>query len=201
VMFKGEKVPEWTIAARSKATKAILKFLAYADNWFDRKYVGDVAEEALRLVKEATEARSIRGIERRLTPDCLQEVDAEIKQARRNQERRIFERVDVTDVNVLHVEAPAGKERHTFTALITARSKDYVADDETDEVLRGDRKTYVYQELWTFRRSEKRWLVELIRPSSDVDSVLESKNVLAPIDLEEFTKDADPEHLKEVVAR
>src|SRR5437763_739798 len=39
VMFKGEKVPDWRIAARSKATKAILKFLAYTDNWFERKYL------------------------------------------------------------------------------------------------------------------------------------------------------------------
>ena len=44
-------------------------------------------------------------------------------------------------------------------------------------------------------------LVELIRPSTDVDNVLESKNVMAAIDLEEFAKEADPEFLKEVVAR
>jgi len=201
VMFKGEKVPEWKIAARSKATKAILKFLSYTDNWFEKKYVADVADEALRLVKEAIEARSVRGIERRVTPDLLEELRGEIKKAKRERERHVSGRVEVTDVNVLHVETPAGKERHTFTALMSVKSKDFVEDDETGELLRGDKKTYAYQEFWTFRRSEKRWLVELIRPSTDVDSVLESKNVMAPIDLEEFAKDADPEFLKEVVAR
>ena len=70
VMFKGERVPEWKIAARGKATQAILKFLSYTDNWFDKKYVADVAEEGFRLVKEAVEARSVKGIERRVTPDC-----------------------------------------------------------------------------------------------------------------------------------
>lgn len=201
VMFKGEKVPEWRIAGRSKATKAILKFLAYTDNWFDRKYVIDVADEALRLVKEAIEARSVRGIERRVTPDLLQELTTETKRLRRDQEVHVFGRVEVTDVNVLHVEAPTGKENHTFTALISAKSKDFVEDEETGEILNGDKKTYAYQEFWTFRRTEKRWLVELIRPSSDLDNILEAKNVLAPIDLEEFSKDADPEFLKEVVGR
>jgi hypothetical protein len=201
VMFKGEKVPEWKIAARSKATKAMLKFLAYTDNWFERKYIADVADEAFRLVKEAVENRSVRGLDRRLTPDCLQEVEEEIRKARKEHERHVFERVEVTDVTVLHVEAPAGKDRHTFTALVSARSKDFFADDETDEVIRGDRKTYAYQEFWTFRRTEKRWVVELIRPPTDVEAVLESKNVLAPIDLEEFSKDADPEFLKEVAPR
>jgi predicted lipid-binding transport protein (Tim44 family) len=201
VMFKGEKAPEWKIAGRSKATRAILKFLSYTDNWFEKKYVGDVVEEAFRLIKEAVEHRSTRGIERRCTPDCLAEIEEEIQKAKKAHERHIFDRIEVTDVNVLHVEAPAGKERHTFTALVSARSKDYIADDEDDEVVRGDRKTYAYQELWTFRRTPKRWVVELIRPTTDIDSVLESKNVLAQIDLEEFAKDAPPEFLREVVGR
>ena len=131
----------------------------------------------------------------------LDEIRNDIKKHRKDRERHVFGRVEVTDVNVLHVEAPAGKENHTFTALISAKSKDYFEDDETEEVLRNDKKTYAYQEFWTFRRSEKRWLVELIRPSSDVDHVLESKNVMAAVDLEEFARDADPEFLKEVVAR
>jgi hypothetical protein len=201
IMFKGEKVPEWKIAARAKAAKAMLKFLSYTDNWFEKRYLTDVADEAFRLVKEAVEAQSVRGIERRVTPDLLEELRGQIQTDRREQQRHVFGRVEVTDVRPLHVEAPPGKERHTVTALISVKSKDFVEDDETGEVLRGDKRTYAYQEFWTFRRSEKRWLVELIRPSTDLDSVLESKNVMAAIDLEEFAKDADPEFLKEIVGR
>ncbi|HEX3148784.1 MAG TPA: TIM44-like domain-containing protein [Gemmataceae bacterium] len=201
VMFKGEKVPEWKIAVRSRATKAICKFLSYTDNWFERKYLADAADEAFRLVKEAIEARSVQGIERRVTPDLLEELRNDIKKLKKNRERHVYGHVEVTDVNVLHVEAPTGKENHTFTALISSKSKDFFEDDETEEVLRSDKKTYAFQEFWSFRRSEKRWLVELIRPTSDADQVLESKNLMAAIDLEEFAKDADPEFLKEVVAR
>ena len=104
----------------------------------------------------------------------------------------MFDKVMVTDVEVLHVEAPTGKENHTFTALISGKSHDYIEDDETGEKVRGDKRIYLYQEFYTFRRSEKRWLVELIRPSADVDAVLEAKNVLAPIDFEEFAKERRP---------
>lgn len=201
VMFKGEKIPDWKITTRVKATKAMLKFLSYTDNWFERKYVADVADEAFRLVKQAIEDRTIEGLERRVTPEYLEELRTEIKRLRKEREAHVFGRVEVTDVDVVHVEAPPGKENHTFTALVSARSKDYVEDDETEELVRGDRRTYSYQEFWTFRRSEKRWLVELTRPSTDVDAVLAAKNVLAAIDREEFAKDADPEFLNEVVAR
>ena len=60
---------------------------------------------------------------------------------------------------------------------------------------------YAYQEFWSFRRTKERWLLELRQPSTDLDNVLEAKNVLAQIDLEEFAKDAKPEYLQEVVAR
>lgn len=201
VMFRGEKVPDWKTANRQKATKAVLKFLSYTDNWFEKKYIADVADEAFRLVKEAIEVRSIKGIERRVTPDCLEEIRGQMKRLKAEREVHVFGRVEVTDVDVLHVEVPTGKENHTFTALVSAQSKDYFEDEETGDVVRGDKKTYAYQEFWTFRRSEKRWLVELIQPSSDVDIVLQSKNVLAKIDYEEFAKDANPEHLEHVTPR
>jgi hypothetical protein len=201
ILFKGEKVPDWKISGREKATKAALKFIACTDNWFEKKYIADVADEAFRLVKEAMESRSLRGIEKRVTPECLEELQTEIKRLRREQEVHVFGRVEVTDIDLVQFEAPVGKENHTFTAIISAKSKDFFEDDETGEVLRGDKKTYAYQEIWSFRRSKERWLVELLRPSSDIDSVLEAKNVMAAIDLEEFAKDANPEFLKEFVAR
>jgi predicted lipid-binding transport protein (Tim44 family) len=201
VTFKGEQVPEWKVAPREKATKAVAKFLSYTDNWFDPKYIREVADEAFRLVKDAIADQTVEGIERRLTKDCLEEIRAEIKKLRKEREARVFDKVLVTNVQLLHVEAPKGKENHTFTALITGKSRDYVVDDETGEKVRGDKRVYLYQEFYTFRRTEKRWLVELIRPSIDVDAVMEAKNVLAPIDFEEFAKDADPEHLKHVTPR
>jgi hypothetical protein len=201
ILFKGEKVPEWKISGREKATKAALKFIACTDNWFEKKYISDVADEAFRLIKEAIESRSLRGIEKRVTPECLEELQTEIRRLRQEQEAHVFGRVEVTDVDLVQFEAPVGKENHTFTAIISAKSKDFYEDDETGEVLRGDKKTYAYQEIWSFRRSKERWLIELLRPSSDLDSVLEAKNVMAKIDLEEFAQDANPEFLKEFVAR
>lgn len=201
VLFKGEKIPDWQINARQKATKAVLKFLECTDQWFEKKYISDVADEAFRLVKGAIEARSVRGIENRVTPDCLEELRDEFRRMKKERELHIFGRVEVTDVDVLQVEAPTGKENHSFTALVSAKSRDFFEDDETGELVRGDKKLYAYQEFWTFRRSEKRWLVVLIQPTTDAEIVLNVKNVLAQIDYEEFAKDAKPEYMEHVTAR
>lgn len=209
-IFKGDKVPDWQIAARVKATRAVAKFIAFTDNWYEHKYLVEIVEEAFQLVKKAIERRTIQDVERHVTADCLDDLSAEIKKLRKARQRRIFRKLVITNFQLIQIEMPVGKENHTFTVLLTAKSRDYIEDEEEDIddlseseqfERKKQRKLYAYQEFWTFRRTDKRWLVELIRPSSDVESVLQSKNVLAKIDYEEFAKDADKETLQHVVGR
>jgi hypothetical protein len=68
-------------------------------------------------------------------------------------------------------------------------------------VLRGDKKYYAYQEFWRFRRTKARWVLERIRPSGDMDTVLGAKNVMTQKDLDKFAKTADEEMLREFVAK
>jgi predicted lipid-binding transport protein (Tim44 family) len=196
-LYLGEKVPEWKAGNRKAATWAGLNFLARADEAFDPKRLAKVATEAFRSVKAAVEARTTKAIERRVTPTCLDKLKGEIKNLRQEGERHVFGRLEVTEVDVVHVEAPADEDRHTFTALIGARSQDYIADEQTGKPLRGDRETYAYQEFWQFRRVRGKWLVERIRSSGDMDRVLNAKNLLPKADLDRFAKKATPEHLRE----
>jgi len=85
--------------------------------------------------------------------------------------------------------------------LISARSRDYFADAKSGEVLRGDKKHYIYQEFWTFRRSADRWLVSRIRPAGDMDTVLAPKNVMVQADLNKLAKEADEAQLLEFVGK
>ena len=102
---------------------------------------------------------------------------------------------------MVHFEAAGPIANHTFTALVMASSRDFFKDDKSGEVLRGDKKLYEYQEFWRFRRSKDMWLAERIRPSGDMDMVLEPKNVLSKADLDKFTKTAEPELLREFTAK
>ena len=202
VVFRGEKVPEWKIAPRAKATKNVLKFLSERDQWFERKYLTEVAEEAVIVVREATERRSVERVADRLTSEYRDEFGAVVKRLRQEHERHVFEKVVISDVQIVHVEASGEKADHTYTALVDVKSRDYFEDDETGKLVRGDHKVYTCQEFWTFRRSSERWLVELVRPSADLDAVLEAKTVLTAADLATFKADASPatlEHVREVV--
>jgi hypothetical protein len=200
-LYLGEKVPDWKVANRLAATRAALKVLAGADDLFGRKHLVGVAGEAFQAVKAAVEERSLKVIERRVTPECLDELQIEVRGLKKKGLRRVFGAVEVTEVQIVHFEAPPNKDQHTFTALVSARSRDYAEDEKTRKVRRGNKKTYGYQEFWRFRRGKSRWLVERIRPAGDMDVVLKAKNIMTRADLDEFAKGAEHEHLKEFMVR
>jgi Tim44-like domain len=198
-LYLGEKVPEWKIANRKPATTSALKFMSRKDDWFDADHIAGVVDKAFKRIKAAVEERSTKTIERLVTEDCLEELKAQIQRLRKKGHVHHFGKPEITDIQVVHFEAPTAKANHNFTALISARSKDYLQEEKSGEVLKGDKKVYIYQEFYVFRRTKERWLVERIRSSEDMDRVLEPKNVLVQADLDKFAKSANPEHLREFV--
>jgi Tim44-like domain len=200
-LYLGEKVPEWKLSNRKPATAAALKYISRKDDWFDPEHMTGVVDKAFRKVKTALEERSTKLIERIVTADCLEELRSQMQRLRKKGHVHHFGKVEITDIEVVHFEAPAAKAKHNFTALISVRSKDYLQDEKSGEVLKGDKKIYIYQEFYVFRRSNERWLVERIRSSEDMDRVLEPKNVLVQAELDKFAKKAEPEHLREFVGQ
>jgi hypothetical protein len=200
-LYLGEKVPEWKIAKRVQATEAALRFLSRKDNWFELKYLVKVADESFRIVKGAIEVRSVKKVQPRAAAACLAQLQSEIDELRNEGELHLFGILEITGVDVVHFEAPANLEKHNFTALISVRSRNFYQSDKTGELLRGDRKSYTYQEFLRFRRSKERWLVERVRPAGDMDYVLEARNLMTRADLDKFTKKVEPELLREFEAR
>jgi len=200
--YLGEKVPEWKVANRLTAMKAVLKYLARSDDVWVRKQLIVTAAEAFYAVKEAIAERHTEDVEDKLTDEYLEQLVGEIRKHKKDGVKRVFgKKLEVTSVEIVHVEVPAGRDKQSFTALVSARSKDYVENAKTKRLLRGDRKVYMYQEFWRFRRSKSDWLVERIRPSGDMDVVINAKCVLTHAELAKFSADADEAVLREFVGK
>jgi hypothetical protein len=200
-LYLGEKVPDWKLANRLPATEAGLAMLAKKDDWFDPPYLAKLAKAAFKGYKEAIESRSTKKIAERLAAECLEQLKEEVAKLKKRGETRVFSDPEIVDIQIVQFEAPASQAKHTFVALVSAKSKDFIRDEKTKEVLRGDKKLYAYQEFWKFRRTKERWLVERVYQSGDMDRVLAPKNVLTEADLAKFTKTADEAYLREYEAK
>jgi hypothetical protein len=193
----GEKVPDWKIKNRMAATWAALNYLGKSDDWWDPKLMTEFVTQAFEAVKAGIEVRSTKKMAKRLTDECLDGIKAEIKKLAKKREIHVLDKLEIVEVQLVHFEAPASKTKHTFTALISAVSRNFYKDEKTGEVLRGDKKLYETQEFWRFRRAKDFWLVERIREAGDMDVVLEHKNVMTPTDMAAFSKKADEAFLRE----
>jgi hypothetical protein len=200
-LYLGEKVPDWKIKNRLAATKAALKHLGKNDDWWDPKLMAEFAREAFFTVKDGITARATKKMERRVSEKALEGIRAEVQKLKKKGELHILDKLEVTEVQMVHFECPAGKTNHTFTALISAVSRDFFKDEKSGELLRGDKKLYEYQEFWRFRRTKDMWMVERIRAAGDMDMVLEPKNVMTQAELDKFTKTAEPEYLREFTGK
>lgn len=197
VLYLGEKVPDWKVGNRIEATEAALRLLAKKDDWFDPKYLRNLVEGAFKAYKAAVQLKTSKKVADRLGDRPLEELVDEIKKLRKRTEIHVYGKAEVLSVDIVHVEAPKSKDKHTFAALVQARSQDFFMDEKTKEVKRGDKKVYLYQEFLCFRRTAERWIVDRIRPSGDMDFVLNVKNLLAPADMAAYTKTASEDHLRE----
>jgi predicted lipid-binding transport protein (Tim44 family) len=164
---------------------------------FSLKQIIAVVERAVGAVKTAIEERAPRKISGIATKAHREQLESEIKGLVKGRRLHVYGEVELLGVEIVHLEVPEERPKQGFVALVNLRSKDYLRDEKSGEVLRGDKKTYSYQEFWCFKRSQDRWLLKRIRPSADMDFIIIPKNLLNPKALKKFAREADEEYLRE----
>ena len=201
VLYLGEKVPDWKTANRLAATLAALKYLAKKDDWWDPKNMSLFVERAFKSVKLAIETRSTKKIRDLITESCLEKLKGQIANLKADKELHIYGKPDIDGIEIVHFDAVGNRTSHSFTALVSAVSKDFIQSEKTGEVLKGDRKYYEYQEFWRFQRTRDMWLVDQIRTSSDMDVIIHTKCTMNQADLDKLAKTAGDEALREITGK
>jgi hypothetical protein len=201
VLYLGEKVPDWKTANRLAATVAALKMLGKKDDWWDPKNMSVFVERAFKSVKAAIETRSSKKIKDLVTPACLEKLKGQMAALKADKELHIYGKPDINGIEIVHFEAAGARTSHSFTALVSAVSKDFIQSEKTGEVLKGDRKYYEYQEFWRFQRTRDNWLVDQIRSSSDMDVIIHTKCSMNQADLDKLAKTTDQEVLREIAGK
>jgi predicted lipid-binding transport protein (Tim44 family) len=201
VRRKGDAVPDWKVKPRAEAALALLDFLADADRAFDQPALLRWVEETAVRVREAIEAGDLGRVAGRLTAAGRRELQKAIDALAADRARQVFGKVTPVDVQLVLVDAPAVADRHAVTALVTLKSRDYLADAKTGKVRDGTRDEWVVtHEFWSFRRDGKRWRLDRVRPAADADELLDVLNELSADRYAEFQRVAPRAVLDHVTA-
>jgi predicted lipid-binding transport protein (Tim44 family) len=114
-----------------------------------------------------------------LMPDLYAQHCAQLSAMIRQHEINVIAEAQVEKVDLVNVRYPHAEPTREFTALITARARDYYVDDRTQQFLRGDEASARFQEFWTFQRQEGKWLLREIEQTRESDK-LKEENFFEP---------------------
>ena len=167
------------ISRKSVKTGRLLEFIAKQDAAFNRDELVKAATATFLKLQECWEKREYGPMQPLLMADLYGQHLAQIKGLARNHEINVIADLKVERVDIVNVRYTNQPEQREFTALFTARAKDYYLDDRTREVLRGDEAPARFQEFWTFQLQAGRWLLREIEQTRESDA-LKDENFFEP---------------------
>jgi len=171
------------IARKAQKTEKLLQFLARQDPTLAPGELAEKVRSTFIELQECWQARNYGPMKPLMAPALYDQHLAQLKSMERNHEINRIENLRVEKVDLVHLHYSENPAQRSFTALITARARDYYVEDRTGRFLRGDEAPSKFQEFWTFRFLDSQWLLSEIEQAGESD-ILKDENFV-----EVFTQD------------
>src|SRR5262249_34552274 len=165
------------IAPKVDKTKKLLDFLARQDSTMAADKLQETARSTFSKLEECWQARDYSPMKPLLMPDLFAEHCSQLAGMKRNHEINMIADLTVERVDIVNVRYTHKADQREFTALISARARDYYIDDRDQSFLRGDRAAARFQEFWTFQLQNGVWLLREIEQSRESDKLKEENFV------------------------
>jgi predicted lipid-binding transport protein (Tim44 family) len=159
--------PPEEVREQAERAQRRLRGLAIDDPAWEPGKLADTAKDVFRRVQQCWERRDYGPLRGLLTPAVRAKHEALLALMRGHQEVNRIDDLSVLRLELVDVRGPDGGDPTTFDALITFRAAVYFVHQSTGAYLRGSRTPATFQEVWTFRRGEDRWLLQEIEKSQD----------------------------------
>ena len=165
------------VALRTSQTEKILSSLAAADATLRPALLEAEVRGIFLDMQAAWQARDYSKLAGRMAPELHAGHSAKVERMRAQGEINMMEDVQVQRVDFVHVRYPAAQEDRSVTALITASARDYVLN-ASGTLVRGSQSPSVFQEFWTFRPLNGRWVPAAINQTTE-EYILNAPNLPA----------------------
>lgn len=161
------------IDRKAVKTRKLLEFLAREDPSMAPDRLGEAARSTFLRLQQCWEAREYEPMRPLLMPDLYAQHVAQLAAMRASHEIDKIADLGVDAVDIVNVRYTIDPGHREFTALFSARARDYYVDERTGAFLRGDKQAAPFQEFWTFHRQGQAWLLREIEQSRESDALRE----------------------------
>lgn len=170
---------EREIAAKRDKTEKLIAFIAKTDAAWAADALREHARSTFVLLQQCWQERDYARMKPLLMPHLYESHCAQLEGMKHDHEINKIDELDVQRIDLVNVRYTDQPDDREFTALFTARARDYYVDDRTLAFLRGDTSPASFQECWTFQLQGGAWLLRDVEQTRESD-VLHEENFFAP---------------------
>lgn len=167
------------IAQKAEKTEKLLGFLAKQDPTLAPGELAQRVRSLFEQVQKCWQQRDYGPVKALMAPALYAQHVAQLKSMEKNHEINRIEDLHVERVDLVHLHYTDRDSQRSFTALITARARDYYVNERTGDFLRGDKNPARFQEFWTFRFQDGQWVLSEIEQAGESDILREENFVEA----------------------
>ncbi len=161
------------VAAKAGKTGKLLEFIAKVNGDFSPDALRQAAGKTFVQLQTCWQARDYAPMKPLMMADLFCQHTAQLAAMKTSHETNMIADLVVDRIDLVNVRYTDNSDHREFTALITARARDYYVDDRTGRFLRGDQALARFQEFWTFQRSGNAWLLREIEQTRESDALKE----------------------------
>jgi predicted lipid-binding transport protein (Tim44 family) len=161
------------IAPKADKTGKLLLFLAGQDPSVAPAALHDLAAAVFSMLQKCWQEREYDQMKPLLMDSLFLQHVEQLRGMRRDHEINNIEDLKIEKVDLVNIRYTEKPNQREFTALISARARDYYVDDRTGKFLRGDKAPAKFQEFWTFQYQDGRWLLREVEQAGESDHLKE----------------------------
>ena len=167
--------PASQVAPKARKTEKLLEFISKVDGLWTVEALRQHATDVFLKLQTCWEARDYQPMTGLMMGDLYAQHMAQLSAMTNSHEINRIEGAAVESAEIVNVRYTEKADQREFTALMTAKARDYYVDDRDNSFLRGDRQPARFQEFWTFQLQGAAFLLREIEQSRE-SSVLTEDN-------------------------
>ncbi|PIS47384.1 MAG: hypothetical protein COT17_03660, partial [Elusimicrobia bacterium CG08_land_8_20_14_0_20_51_18] len=187
--------PRNEIERKAVKTGKLLRFLARQDGNFNPEALIETVKKTFENLQICWSNREYLPMKNLVMDHLFHRHEVQLAIMKDHNEINVMEDVSVLAVDIIGLRYTSQQENRFFTALITAKAKDYYIDDRDNSFLRGSRSAEEFQEFWIFRFMGGKWLLDKIEQTAESDCLTQEDF------METFTDDALAQIYGEAVSK
>jgi predicted lipid-binding transport protein (Tim44 family) len=142
--------------------KRLLERIAKADTAWDPDQLKAKIEKVYFAVQRGWRDRNQEYAKQYMSHRLYEKHQAQIEDMIRQGRQNVMEDINLSEAKIVEVMDYRDDSKDAFWVLICGSMVDYTVNEQTKEVVSGEKKNLSFKELWKFKRENKDWVLDEI---------------------------------------